>query len=137
MTRPSDDEWRAIVENFGAVPDADELAAELTPEPPTPMPVPVPVPEETPVWNGESWRDEGRYVPPPPPPLPTLPAIVKAAWICLLGGPALLVACLFIGYRPPVALVTLGLAAMVASFVFLIFRAPRAPREPWEDGAQV
>lgn len=131
MTQPSDDEWRAIVDNFGAVPDADRLAAELAPEPG------IPVPEETPAWSGASWRDEGRYIPPPPPPLPALPAIVKAAWICLLGGPALLVACLFIGYQPPVALVAVGLVAMVVSFVFLIFRAPRRPREPWEDGAQV
>lgn len=130
MTGSPDDEWKAIVENFGAVPDADRLAAELTPDP-------VREPDEPPVWSGESWRDEGRYVPPPPPPLPALPAVVKAAWVCLLGGPTLLVACLFIGYQPPVASVAVGLAAMVVSFVFLIFRAPRTPREPWEDGAQV
>ena len=131
MNQPSEDEWRAIVENFGAVPDADQLEAELTPD------APAAEFEVTPVWRGESWHDEGRYVPPPPPPLPALPAIVKAAWICLIGGPALLVVCLFIGYQPPVALVSVGLAAMVVSFVFLIFRAPREPREPWEDGAQV
>lgn len=142
MTQSNDEDWRAIVENFGEVPDADRIAAEVDS---TPGPSQDPKPEQPdPVaafsgvlWTGESWEDEGRYVPPPPPPLPRLSAKLRAAWVCLLAGPVVLLVCLFTGFRPPSIVVMTLLFASIGSFAYLVFRSPRTPREPWEDGAQI
>ncbi len=129
MTEPHEDDWRAIVENFGDAPDPERIAAEVIANSP-------PAPPE-PILEWSEPAEEDGYVPPPPPPLPDVPGRVRLAWACLLGGPALLLVCLFVGYRPPTAVVFAGLAAIVFSLVFLIFRSPRTPREPWEDGAQI
>jgi hypothetical protein len=126
VTQPNDEDWRAIVENFGDTPDADRIEAEVDSTQPSPV-----EPES------DSWADEGRYVPPPPPPLPRLPTKQRAAWACLLGGPALLLVCLFTGFRPPSIVMMAVLVAILGSFVYLIFGTPRTPREPWEDGAQI
>lgn len=142
MTQSNDEDWRAIVENFGETPDAESIAAEVDsaqaatseakPTPPDPVP-----PFDGALWTGESWEDEGRFIPPPPPPLPRLPIRQRIAWVALIGGPALLLVCLFTGIRPPLFVVMIDLAAIVGSFVYLLFGTPRQPREPWEDGAQV
>ncbi len=127
MTQPHDEDWRAIVDNFGDTPDADRVAAEVAPL----------ASADPPAWAGDSWADEGRYVPPPPPALPQLTWAQRSAWLSLVGGPALLLVFLFVGYRPPTIL-TLGIVgAAVGSLIYLIFWSPRTPREPWEDGAQI
>lgn len=131
MTQPHDEEWRAIVDNFGETPDADRIAAEVTP------PLRDDSVDDEEPWQGDSWSDEGRFVPPPPPPLPQLPLIQRAAWVALLGGPALLLVFLFVGFRPPTWLTLTMVGATVLSFGYLLFWVPRAPREPWENGAEL
>jgi hypothetical protein len=140
VTQPHDEDWQAIVENFGETPDADQIAAEVTP--PAVSSAHPAGQEDDPGWfeesrAGDSWPDEERYIPPPPPPLPALPRRQRAAWMCLIGGPGLLLMFLFSGFKPPAWLMLTILTAIVTSFVYLIFWSPRTPREPWEDGAQI
>ncbi|MGL5824219.1 MAG: hypothetical protein ACRCYU_05185 [Nocardioides sp.] len=157
MTQPHDDDWRSIVENFGEVPDADRIAAEVTPRDASPADdlrsedppenLSRGEPHLDSAWSARSgperlgpensWSDEGRFVPPTPPPLPWLPWPQRVAWTCLVGGPVAMLALLFSGVRPPAVLMLIGVAAALAGFGYLVFWSPRTPREPWDDGAQV
>jgi hypothetical protein len=136
VTQPHDEDWRAIVDNFGETPDAELIAAEVSPFAPAHPPTDEGAEEDAP-WRGDSWSDEGRFVPPPPPPLPSLPLVQRAAWASLIGGPTLLLIFLFIGFRPPTWFTLALVVATVGSFGYLLFWVPRTPREPWEDGAQI
>ncbi|MGL5811429.1 MAG: hypothetical protein ACRCYQ_15925 [Nocardioides sp.] len=126
----ADTDWQAIVKGFGAVPDPDEVAADVLGDQELPHRQDLP-------WAPGDWADEGGYRPPVPPPVPRPATPLLVAWVAVGGGPALLLLCLFAGIRPPAWAVLVLIAGVVTGFVFLIARSPRAPRDPWEDGAQV
>ena len=129
MTRSEDDAWRAIVENYG---DRPEIEPEASPSrPPEPARPDVPEPEELLDWDDEP------FVPPPPEPLPRVAPHLAAAWVGVLGSPAVLLASLLLGISLPGWLGYLLVAAFVGGFVSLVAFTPRVPRDPGDDGARL
>ncbi|MBA3309941.1 MAG: hypothetical protein H0U28_07760 [Nocardioidaceae bacterium] len=63
---------------------------------------------------------EDRFVPDPPPPLPKLEPYKLAAWIGLIGGPALLVLSALFALTLPVWLSVLAVGGFVGGFVTLV-----------------
>jgi hypothetical protein len=134
MASPESDDadWDALVAQFGAPPSVDMVAEEVASDITHAQPMPrVGMTPET-----ETPREE-RFVPPTPAPLVVPPIDRLIAWICLIGGPTLMLLCLFVNIRPPVLFTLLGLAAIVCSFIYLVFFTPRTVREGWDDGAQL
>jgi hypothetical protein len=140
--------WRAIIDNYGERAEIDE--------PPTAPPAASPTtgapfggrfgdprafpslddaedPDEP--YLGEE-PEEG-YVPPPPPPLPSVAPDRMAAWIGVIGAPAVLLAVLLFSISIPSWLGYLLIASFVGGFLYLVVKMSREPRDPWDDGAQV
>jgi hypothetical protein len=93
----------------------------LRPEPPPP-----PLPQ-----------DEERYVPPPPPPLPKTDAGTRAAWVAVLGGPALLFVAVLFGWHLDDWLMLVCALAFLGGFVALVARLGDRSDEDGDDGAVV
>lgn len=135
MQRKEEDEaWQAIVDNYGERPSVDA-------DPPTdgddehrdrePDEDDVPAPEQP-----ADPLDE-QFVPPTPPPVPRPSRDRLAAWVGLVGAPALLVLLAVSGFALP-DLATVGLvAAFIGGFGYLVLTMGRNPRPPWDDGAEV
>ncbi|MFD5816340.1 hypothetical protein [Streptomyces sp. NPDC127038] len=66
--------------------------------------------------------DEGHFVPPEPPPLPEADATAKFAWLGVLGGPALLLLAVLLGWDMTWWLTTLGVGGFLGGFATLVTR---------------
>ncbi|MET7987628.1 MULTISPECIES: hypothetical protein [unclassified Streptomyces] len=66
--------------------------------------------------------DEGHFVPPEPPPLPAADTTAKFAWLGVLGGPALLLLAVLLGWDMTWWLTTLGIGGFLGGFATLVTR---------------
>ncbi|MFH8392965.1 hypothetical protein [Streptomyces sp. NPDC018036] len=66
--------------------------------------------------------DEGHFVPPEPPPLPAADTTAKFAWLGVLGGPALLLLAVLLGWDMTWWLTTLGVGGFLGGFATLVTR---------------
>ncbi|MER5473399.1 hypothetical protein [Streptomyces sp. NPDC002685] len=66
--------------------------------------------------------DEGHFVPPEPPPLPAADTTAKFAWLGVLGGPALLLLAVLLGWDMTWWLTTLGIGGFLGGFATLVAR---------------
>lgn len=124
-----DADWRAIVEQYGDVPEF--------PEPARPAPEPPMVFEAPAELSAPDFDDEDGFVPPPPPPLPRPRGIRLLAWVGLFGVPALVVLGLVINVSLPSYVGLLCLAWFVGGFGYLVatMAGPDDPDSGWDDGA--
>lgn len=125
-----DEQWRAIVDNYGERVELDEPSPA---SPPSPPPEHAPPSDERP----PSSYDEERFVPPPPPPLPRPEPRRALAWAGLFGVPAGVLLALMLQIDLPKAIDYLFIGWFVGGFAYLIATMPRAPRDPWDDGSRV
>lgn len=130
-----DDVWQAIVENYG---DRPELAADdVRPVSESPRPD---APDPAAAWDDtyvdSDWTSD-RFVPPPPPPIPRATADRLAAWLGVLGSPAVLLVCLILSIDLPQLLAYLLVAGFIGGFIYLILTMSRDPRDPGDDGARI
>ncbi|MFI0963545.1 hypothetical protein ACH4S8_19355 [Streptomyces sp. NPDC021080] len=66
--------------------------------------------------------DEGHFVPPEPPPLPASDTTARFAWLGVLGGPALLLLAVLLGWDMTWWLTTLGIGGFLGGFATLVTR---------------
>ncbi len=125
--------WRAIVENYGSRPELGPSAEPTPPVAPPPDPAP---PARSSLFDRTyldaqaaendraeaSWSDEGHFVPPEPPPLPAADTTAKFAWLGVLGGPALLLLAVLLGWDMTWWLTTLGIGGFLGGFATLVSR---------------
>jgi hypothetical protein len=128
--REDDEAWRAIVDNYGERPRAEDLPAvapDLAPEP------------FDPTIDEIDARVEpaDRFVPPPPPPAPRLELPRHLPWLGVLGIPVLLLVSLLSSIHLPTWLGYLLVCGFVGSFVYLVLTMKPGGRDPWDDGARV
>lgn len=143
MTEPTEPEaddteavWREIVENYG-----DRAVIEPVEEPhvePTPRfdPAEAVFDYEDAVFGYEEAEEE-RFVPPPPAPLPRVRPDRLAAWLGVLGSPAIVLVLLLGSLSVDPVIGWLLVAAFVGGFGYLVATMSREPRDPWDDGAQL
>lgn len=81
--------------------------------------------------------DGAPFVPPVPPPVPRTTPDRRAAWLGLLGTPAVLLVCLLIGVDLPRLVLAALVAAFVVGFCYLVATMSREPRDPGDDGARL
>ncbi len=88
-------------------------------------------------WTGDTWEDEGHYVPPPPPELPEGTPLSRLAWAGVIGGPLILLLIAFTGWRPP-SIVAYGAGlACLAGFATLVWQLPEGREDGWDDGSRL
>lgn len=81
--------------------------------------------------------DEDRFVPPPPEPLPHARPDRLAAWIGVLGVPAVVLVLLLTGLSIDPVIGWLLVAAFIGGFGYLVATMGQEPRDPWDDGSRV
>lgn len=138
MTRPDEQAWRDIVENFGDRADlGDGGPAELPDFEEHDEPVVEPDPQ---TWTS-TWADEGHFEPPAPPPLPRTSATTALAWFGVLGMPAVAIVLYtlttIINWTPPGWLSLLMVAGFVGGFGALVAGMRPNREDPWDDGARL
>lgn len=147
MTEPEADDteavWREIVENYGDRPviePAPEPADESHVEPREPSAGLGPSDD---VFDYDDARfeyeepDEDRFIPPVPAPMPRARPDRLAAWLGVLGSPAVVLVLLLSGLSVDPVIGWLLVAAFVGGFGYLVATMPREPRDPWDDGAKL
>ena len=128
-TNKDDDAWRAIVENYGERPKAEDL--------PAPGPEPEPGPTAS-TYDEESAADEhDRFVPPEPPPAPALDLPRNLPWLGVFGVPVVLLVALLTGVGLPTWLGYLMVSSFVGSFLYLVLTMKPGGRDPFDDGARL
>ncbi|QIK76871.1 hypothetical protein [Nocardioides piscis] len=125
-----DEQWRAIVANYG-----DRVEPEPSPAEPDPEELVVPEPE--PRIELAAAHDEQRFVPPPPPPLPRPAPRRAVAWAGLFGVPVIVLLTLVMQVDLPELIDYAFLVWFVGGFGYLVATMPPSPREPWDDGSRV
>jgi hypothetical protein len=129
--RAHDEDWQAIVDNFGERANLDEPDPV---EPPASRPSPDPAPAQT---GAAAYDDEARFVPPTPPPLPR-PAPKRAvAWAGVFGAPVLVLIALVARIDLPALIDYLLIGWFVGGFLYLVATMSRGSREPWDDGSRI
>lgn len=80
-------------------------------------------------------EDDDDFVPQPPPPIPRGDTVSRFAWLCVVGGPLIMLLALLVHLPGTVA--AIGLGAFIAGFVVLVARMPDRARQDdgWDDGA--
>ena len=133
--RTNDEDWQAIVDNFGERAKIDE------PDPVEPAPArswaeeePVAAPDPGPA---SAYDDEPRFDPPTPPPLPRPEPRRAIAWAGVFGAPVLMLVALVTRIDLPSLLDYLILAWFVGGFLYLVATMSRTGREPWDDGSRI
>ena len=128
-TNDDDEEWRAIVENYGERPEVEDL--------PTPVVEPEPVPPASSYDEIDPVDDDERFVPPEPPPAPRLDLPRQLPWVGVFGVPTLLLVALLAGVDLPTWLGYLMVAGFVGSFLYLVLTMKPGGRDPFDDGARL
>jgi hypothetical protein len=87
----------------------------------------------------EHSREEERFIPDPPPPLPKLEPHKQAAWIGLIGGPALLLLSVLFSLSLPTWVSMVAVIGFMGGFVTLVATMDDRvdPDGPPDDGAVV
>jgi hypothetical protein len=129
--------WREIVDNYGERPVVDQVSEEQPS-----FVAPVHEPRDDDVYDYaeagfDDEDDEDRFVPPIPPALPPARADRVAAWIGVLGTPAVVLVLLLSGLSVDPVIGWLLVAAFVGGFGYLVATMSQEPRDPWDDGAQL
>lgn len=106
--------------------------------------------EAAPVASARSYGDHGeelpplrttdeteRFVPPTPPPLPRLDPVTKAAWLAVLGAPALFILAIALQLTLPNWLTGVVAAAFIGGMIALFMRLKSGPPDDTDDGAVV
>jgi len=80
-----------------------------------------------------------RFVPPEPPPLPKLQPFQIAAWVGVLGGPALLVLSALFSYTLPTLLMAAAIVGFIGGFITLVATMGNGGDDDWnpDNGAVV
>ena len=80
-----------------------------------------------------------RFVPPEPPPLPRLQPFQIAAWVGVLGGPALLVLSALFSYTLPTLLMAAAIIGFIGGFITLVATMGNGGDDDWnpDNGAVV
>lgn len=138
MSRPDEQAWRDIIDNFGERADLGDGGPAELPEFETPEESPVePDPQS---WT-PAWEDEGHFEPAAPPPLPRTSPTRAAAWFGVLGMPAVAIVLYTLGtvinWTPPGWLSLLMVASFVGGFGVLVAGMRSNPEDPWDDGARL
>lgn len=89
-----------------------------------------------PAQDGEDLDDE-RFVPPEPPPLHRGDFFTTFAWVCVLGGPLLLLFAALAWRDIPGELILAAVVAFIGGFVTLVARMPGDVTDDPDDGAVV
>lgn len=127
--RATDEAWASIVENFGE-------RAHLTDEDVAAEPISLIPPEPEPVTRMAD-PDE-HYVPPAVPQVGLAQGPRGAAWIGLVGAPALFVLSVLTGLAIPQWLTLFAVVAFLASLGYLFATMGGGnDDDPWDDGARV
>ncbi|MGN6162388.1 MAG: hypothetical protein ACTHOG_11905 [Marmoricola sp.] len=128
----SDDEaWASIVENFG---ERAHLADDELTRPPSPLIQPEPEPEPSPDHDDPVEH----YIPPAVPKVGLADGPRGAAWLGLLGGPALFLIAVLSGMTIPNWLALFAVVAFLVSIGYLIATMERREdQDPWDDGSRV
>lgn len=128
MPHDDDEDWRAIVDNFGerAVLGPDDLPpAEEPPEQPAPAPEP-PGPDP-----------DDRFVPPEPPPVEMPPTDRLLAWAGVIGSPLVLLVAVMARIDLPTWFGWLLVGGFIGGFGYLVAQMRTEPRDPWDDGSRL
>lgn len=129
--RANDEDWQAIVDNFGERAKLDE------PEPAAPVPT-APWSDADPAPEPPSgFDDEARFVPPTPPPLPRPEPRRAVAWAGVFGAPVLVLIALVARIDLPAIFDYLLVGWFVGGFIYLVATMSRDHREPWDDGSRI
>ncbi len=129
--RAHDEDWQAIVDNFGERAKIDEPdPAEPAAASPRPDPAPSPAP-------ASAYDDGDRFVPPTPPPLPRPEPKRAIAWAGVFGAPVLVLLALVAPIDLPTILDYLLIGWFVGGFLYLVATMSRTSREPWDDGSRI
>jgi len=129
--RANDEDWQAIVDNFGERAKIDE------PDPVEPASArPRPDPDPSPV-HSSAYDDGERFVPPIPPPLPRPEPKRAIAWAGIFGAPVLVLVALVAQIDLPTVLDYLLIGWFVGGFLYLVATMSRTSREPWDDGSRI
>jgi len=126
VSRPDDEAWRQIVDNYGEEPEFPEVA-------PAEEAAPEDAPADEPSYDLE---DEG-FVPPEPPPLPRPHGVRLAAWIGVFGVPLALLLSVVAGISLPAIVSTALVVWFLAGFGYLVWQMPKQRDDPWDDGARL
>ena len=134
MSGSEDDAWRQIVDHYGerpAFPDHPR-DTERAPRPEDDRQQPRP-PDEL-----DEQADPGARFVPPDPPLPPRPRGARlAAWVGVLGSPALLLALALAGITLKSTFSTLLVMWFLGGFLYLVWQMPHDPGDPSDDGARL
>lgn len=124
----TDEAWASIVANFGDRAElSDEEVATVSATPPAEDPVDYYIPFES----------EDGYVPPEAPRVGLADGPRGAAWLGVLGAPALFLIALLTGVTIPEWLALFAVIAFLVSLGYLISTMRRNDDDPWDDGARV
>lgn len=129
--RAHDEDWKAIVDNFGERAKIDEPDP-VEPPAPRPWSEPEPAPART-----SAYDDEARFVPPTPPPLPRPEPKRAVAWAGVFGAPVLVLIALVAQLDLPPIIDYLLIGWFVGGFLYLVATMSRTAREPWDDGSRI
>lgn len=143
--RPDPDRaWQEIVDHYGDRPELPEEPGQPGPAPDAASLRPLfrdrlarPEPPAS-RRTGDDVDDEDRFVPPEPPPLPTPTPLRRAAWVGLLGMPALFVLLALLSITPPRAVTALLVLWFAGGFGYLVATMRRGgDGDGWDNGAVV
>lgn len=84
-------------------------------------------------WAPEDDDDEGHFIPPEPPPLPESDLITRFAWIAVIGGPLLLVACAIFDIDVTWWIATAGVGGFLGGFATLVLGMRDGRDDEWTD----
>lgn len=141
MSRPDEQAWRDIVDNFGDRADLGDGGPADLPEFEEHDEHEEPAVEPDPQSWTPSWADEGHFEPPAAPPVPRTSPVKTLAWLGVLGMPAVAIVLYtlttIINWTPPGWMSLLMVAGFVGGFGVLIAGMRANPEDPWDDGARL
>lgn len=149
MQADEEDAWRAIVANYGErvlepetseedeSPEERSAASLEEPESEPERPEPAPRREQQ-LPRELTESDVDRFVPPRPPPQPLPPPGRLAAWVGVIGGPALLVISVLAPFFSlPTWFAYLLVGGFMGGFGYLVATMNDDPPDPGDNGARV
>lgn len=138
MSRPDDQAWRDIIDNFGERADlGDAGPVELPDFAEHEEPTVEPDPDS---WT-PAWEDEGHFEPPEAPPIPPTTPARAIAWFGVLAMPAVAIVLYTLtaifNFDVPKWVALLMVAAFVGGFAYLVATMRNEPGDGWDNGARL